>query len=94
MMWLSHKQVRSLKSLGVAAESYGGLLTSVLMNKLPQELRLILSKQVNEDARNLDELMEVTEKEITAREMAAGSSQIQRKSPKDLSIYCDHTFIQ
>jgi len=55
-------QVRSLKSLGVAAESYVGLLASVLMNKLPQELRLMLSRQVNEDAWNLDELMEVMEK--------------------------------
>ena len=29
--------VRSLKSLGVSRESYGGLLSSILMNKLPQE---------------------------------------------------------
>ena len=32
--------VRSLKSLGVSRESYGGLLSSILMNKLPQEFRL------------------------------------------------------
>ena len=30
--------VRSLKFLGVTAESYGSLLASVLMNKLPREL--------------------------------------------------------
>jgi len=78
-------QVRSLKSLGVAVKSYGDLLASVLMNKLSQELRLILSRQVNEDTWKLDELMEVMEKEITARERAAGSSQVQRKSPRDLS---------
>ena len=35
--------VRSLDSLGVKAESYGSLLSSVLMNKLPSELRLIAS---------------------------------------------------
>ena len=29
---------RSLKSLGVESRSYGGLLASVLLNKLPQEL--------------------------------------------------------
>ena len=33
--------VRSLKSLGVKADSYGSLLSSVLMTKLPSELRLI-----------------------------------------------------
>ena len=34
--------VRSLKALGVAAETYGSLLVSVLMNKLPSDLRLII----------------------------------------------------
>ena len=36
--------VRSLKSLGVDSKTYGTLLTSVLLNKLPQELRLIVSR--------------------------------------------------
>ena len=35
--------VCSLDSLGIKAESYGSLLSSVLMNKLPSELRLIAS---------------------------------------------------
>ena len=75
--------MRSLKSLGVAAESYGSLLASVLMNKLPQELRLIVSQQVSEDVWNLDKLMDIMKKEITARERAAGSIQVSRKAPKD-----------
>ena len=33
--------IRSLKSLGVASDSYGALLSPVLLNKLPPELRLI-----------------------------------------------------
>lgn len=37
--------VRSLKSLGVDSKTYGTLLTSVLLNKLPQELRLIVSRK-------------------------------------------------
>ena len=77
-------QVRSLKSLGVAAESYGSLLTSVLINKLPQELKLIVSRQVTEDMWNLDDLMGIMEKEITARERAAGPSRTSRKTPKDV----------
>ena len=36
-------QVRGLRSLGVASESYGSLLSSILLTKLPQELRLIIS---------------------------------------------------
>jgi len=37
-------QVRGLKSLGVASETYGSLLTSVLLTKIPKEIRLIISR--------------------------------------------------
>jgi len=40
-------QVRSLRSLGVSAESYGGLLTLVLMNKLRTSRAKINSKQTD-----------------------------------------------
>lgn len=36
--------VRGLRALGVLPDSYGGLLTSVLVNKLPPEVRLIVSR--------------------------------------------------
>ena len=38
--------VRSLKSLGLPSDSYGSLLSSITMNKLPQELRLIISREI------------------------------------------------
>ena len=44
---LVESQVRGLRSLGVASESYGSLLSSVLISKLPQELRLIVSRGNN-----------------------------------------------
>ena len=34
--------VRGLRALGVDAGSYGQLLSSILMNKLPAEMRLII----------------------------------------------------
>ena len=40
--------VRSLKSLGVDSETYGTLLAFVLLNKLPQELRLIVSRKTSD----------------------------------------------
>lgn len=61
-------QVRGLQVLGVAAESYGSLLASVLMNKLPQELRLIISREVKGDNWDLNELMQIIEREVEARE--------------------------
>ena len=36
--------VRGLKALEVKAESYGSLMVSILMNKLPPEIRLIVSR--------------------------------------------------
>ena len=75
---------RGLKSLGVSAESYGSLLVSVLLNKLPQELRLIVSRQVNEEKWNLDRLLNMVEKEISARERALNSGQTPRKSTRDM----------
>ena len=60
--------VRSLKSLGVSSDSYGSLLSSVLLSKLPQELRLIISRMTSEDDWSLTALMEELEKEIKARE--------------------------
>lgn len=65
--------VRSLKSLGVSSESYGSLLSSVLLSKLPQELRLIISRKTSEDDWSLDNLMKEMEQEIEARERALAS---------------------
>ena len=42
-------QVKGLRSLGVPATTYGSLLSSVLMSKLPQELRLIVSREVRDE---------------------------------------------
>ena len=43
---LVKSQVRGLRALGVPPESYGSLLSSVLINKLPQDLCPIASHQV------------------------------------------------
>ncbi len=53
--------VRGLRALGVASESYGALLSSVLMTKLPNELKLIVSRKVGEDEWELDGLLEAVE---------------------------------
>ena len=68
---LIEAHVRSLKSLGVASDSYGSLLSSVLLSKLPQELRLVISRKTSEDDWSLTALMKELEQEIKARERAA-----------------------
>ena len=63
--------IRSLKSLGISTESYGSLLTSTLLNKLPADIRLIVSRSVTAGNWSLDALMEKLGGEIEARERAA-----------------------
>ena len=73
--------VRGLKSLGVSADSYGSLLSSVLLNKLPQEIQLIVSRKAGSDDWQLDKLMKLLEEEVQARERAA-ASQLTSTSPR------------
>ena len=62
--------IRSLKSLGLPSGSYGSLLSSIIMSKLPQELRLIISKEIKGNEWQLDTIMRVLESELEARERA------------------------
>ena len=62
--------VRGLWALGVTADSYGGLLTSILMNKLPSEIRLIISRELTEEKWDVEKLMN---REVDARERSATS---------------------
>ena len=67
-------QVRSLRTLGVASESYGCLLSSVIMAKLPPDIRLIVSREVKEEEWQLDPLLKLVEREVKARERSTASS--------------------
>ena len=49
--------MRGLKSLGVSAETYGSLLSPVFVNKLPVEMRVLISRQVSEASWSLEELL-------------------------------------
>ncbi|CAB4031144.1 PREDICTED: uncharacterized protein LOC107346460, partial [Paramuricea clavata] len=66
--------IRALKSLGVQAETYGNLLCSMLLNKLPQELCIIVSREVQGDVWELGHLLELIEKELEARERATANT--------------------
>ncbi|CAB4034050.1 Hypothetical predicted protein [Paramuricea clavata] len=62
--------MRGLKSLEVDSGSYGSLLTPILIDKLPKELRLEVTKQLKEDW-DLDELIKIFKRELEARERAS-----------------------
>ncbi len=66
--------IRGFRSLGVSTESYGGLLASVLVNKLPPEIKLIVSRVVTGEKWELDRVMRIFEEELNARERIAISN--------------------
>ena len=51
----------------VKHDSYGAMLSSIFMNKLPPELRLIVSMQVSESELGMATLMKIVEEELVAR---------------------------
>ena len=69
----SESNIRSLKALGVEPESYGAMLSSVLLGKLPPDLRLIISRTVSTDELNVEHILETFERELVARERASNS---------------------
>ena len=74
--------IRNLKSLGVALESYSSLLSPVLLSKLPADAWLIQSRKETDDYCNLDGLLKVMEDEIEVR-LCVGAS-LSKSSEKGL----------
>ena len=78
LYYLVESYVRSLRSLGVTSDSYGLLLFSVLINKLPSELLLTVSREVSGADWSLDAQKPMAQ-EIEAMERATNPTQQQRR---------------
>ena len=63
--------MRALKGLGVKPELYGSLLSSVLVQRLPQELRLIAGRQIRGDW-TLFDIMKVVNQEPSSNSHQPG----------------------
>ena len=58
--------VRGLETLGVRAEQYGSFLISIIMAKLPSEVRLQIARVTNKDVWEVEELLQVIKAEAEA----------------------------
>ena len=65
--------IRSLRRLGVEPESYGAMLSSVLLIKLLPELHLIVIHEISADDLDMESLIKTFEKEFVARERATNA---------------------
>ena len=54
-------EAQDLKALGISSESYGSLLSSILLNKLPPEIRPIVSRGLAEEKWDLDQMLRIFE---------------------------------
>jgi len=77
----AESHVRSLQSLGITADSYGALLSPVLLGKLPPDLRLIVSREMSGSSLKIDKLLKTFEQELSARERANLQSPHPRRVP-------------
>ena len=60
--------MRSLLTLGVDSEHFGPLLIPIIVNKLPNEIRLEISRKLGKDNWKIHQFMDTLKNEITARE--------------------------
>ena len=60
--------MRSLRFIEVPLDSHGNLLSSLFMNRLPQELQLIVNREVGDAEWRIDDILSIEETELSARE--------------------------
>ena len=78
--------IRGLQALGVEAQQHGSLLVPVLLSKVPQELRLIISREFYTGNWSLDELLKVFKTKVEAWERcnsmaSTPSTTLEKKHP-------------
>ena len=61
-------QVRNLRGIGLEEKRYGPMLAPVIMSKLPQEIKLLLTRKFGKDVWAIDKLLETLQQEVEARE--------------------------
>lgn len=60
--------MKCLSGLGVRPETYGMMLTPVLLSRFRDDIRCIVAKEHEEDTRELEEIHEILRVEVTAGE--------------------------
>ena len=60
--------VRSLRNLGVEDDNYGSLLTPIIMERLPHQFKLTISRHIGDDTWDLTQLLCLIRDELKARE--------------------------
>ena len=60
--------VRGLQTMGIKSDSYGNLLIPIMFSKLPEELRLFISRKFDQDTLDIHKLLKEFKADLEARE--------------------------
>ena len=60
--------VRSLDSMSIGAEMYGTFLTPIVLSKIPEDFRIMVSRKLDEDKWDLSGVIKVFNEELSLRE--------------------------
>ena len=60
--------IRALNSVGINSEHFGSLLIPIVLEKLPNMMRLQISRTLGKDNWNIDDFMKCINSEISVRE--------------------------
>ena len=63
--------VRSLQGLGIKSDQYGVILVSIILSKVPEDIRLIITRQFEEKSWTFEILLKAFKNELEARERCA-----------------------
>ena len=68
--------MRSLRNLGIDIKSYGSLLSTVIIEKLLQDIKLIISRKIETDIWDLMKVLDLISLELQARETCVVPNQL------------------
>ena len=60
----AESNVRSLRNLGIDSKSYGSLLSTLIIEKHPQDIKLIISRKIETDIWDLSKILDLISLEL------------------------------
>ena len=66
--------IRNLQLYDISSQNYGPVLISIIQSKIPGDVKLEISRKMPDGKWEIDKLLDVLQKEVTARERCASTS--------------------
>ena len=75
--------VRGLESMEITSDMYGCFLTPVLLQKLPEELRIVITRNLGSETWELKDILKELQKELHIREQCISNKDSRSQPPKN-----------